>query len=800
MTTLESPKKASDWLSVIVTLLAMVWTIVVSGVVQLGAAVIAASPGEFSIPPNLHLPQIMLIAALIQAIALLVPLVPLALLWRAVRYRAAFRASFAATIFLILLAPVRLVPTTYVQLALVAQAALALIFSLALWALTGRGKVIERATPTAVAFAITLGILLALPWMAWGALGSIGDVLLGIVNALAFALAVTLVITRVWLRGMAQDSRGAAWDTALGGFVIGTLLVVMGSASGFTGTQFLFMLALSALGWLLMETVQINFRATNGWNDRALFFMIALGIGAPLLFLDPKAGILEASIGAGEILSVAFNATAFVVLGAWIIGLVVLALLRRLVPWQDARLVRMAALAVSTIGMAVYFLIGQPGFFGDRLFVILKDQADVSSATKIGDYAARRAFVYTTLTQHAQTTQRDLRATLDQLHIAYTSYYLVNALEVSADFPIQWWLGGRSDVDRILPSPHLRPLPQQPPTARGERTDAPQSPDWNLTLIGADRVWQQLHVRGAGVVVGQSDSGVEGTHPELAAQYRGHDGSNDYNWLDPWNHSTSPQDVGGHGTHTLGSILGKNVGVAPDATWIACVNLARNLGNPPAYLDCMQFNLAPFPQNGDSERDGDPKRGAMVLNNSWGCPDVEGCDPNALFAAVRALRDAGVFVVASAGNDGPACATIADPPSLYGDVFSVGAINRNKKLATFSSRGPVTSDGSGRIKPDIAAPGEDVLSSFPGNTYAIESGTSMAGPHIVGVVALMWSANPKLIGNIDKTEQILRETAQPANNASEKIVCGDPNATPNDFVGYGIVDAYAAVKRASVGN
>ena len=71
----------------------------------------------------------------------------------------------------------------------------------------------------------------------------------------------------------------------------------------------------------------------------------------------------------------------------------------------------------------------------------------------------------------------------------------------------------------------------------------------------------------------------------------------------------------------------------------------------------------------------------------------------------------------------------------------------------------------------------------------------MAGPHIVGVVALLWSANPKLIGDIDRTEQILRETAQPADTASEKIVCGDPNATPNDFVGYGIVDAYAAVKR-----
>ena len=289
---------------------------------------------------------------------------------------------------------------------------------------------------------------------------------------------------------------------------------------------------------------------------------------------------------------------------------------------------------------------------------------------------------------------------------------------------------------------------------------------------------------------------MEGTHPELSETYRGRDGQNDFNWLDPWNHTASPTDIQGHGTHTLGSIVGKSVGVAPDANWIACVNLARNLANPGLYLDCMQFMLAPFPQNGDALRDGDPSRGAQVLNNSWGCPDREGCDANSLLPGVRALRDAGVFVVASAGNEGPRCSTVSDPPALYDDAFSVGAIDRRSRLAQFSSRGPVLADGSGRVKPDIAAPGVGVLSAFPGNSYEVLDGTSMAGPHIVGVVALMWSANPKLIGDIDRTEQILRETAQRGNVSNEKIVCGDPNAVPNDFEGFGIVDAYAAVKRA----
>jgi subtilisin family serine protease len=205
--------------------------------------------------------------------------------------------------------------------------------------------------------------------------------------------------------------------------------------------------------------------------------------------------------------------------------------------------------------------------------------------------------------------------------------------------------------------------------------------------------------------------------------------------------------------------------------------------------------LAPFPQKGDPLQDGDPARGAMVLNDSWGCPDVEGCDPNVLLPAVRALRQAGVFVVASAGNDGlSGCGSVKDPIALYGEVYSVGAVDSAGDLAGFSSLGPVTADGSQRVKPDIIAPGEGVFSSTPQNTYATYSGTSMAGPHVVGVVALMWSANPKLIGDIDRTTQILDATAQPYHGQMPK--CVSNASVPNNAVGYGIVDAYAAVKAA----
>ncbi len=178
-----------------------------------------------------------------------------------------------------------------------------------------------------------------------------------------------------------------------------------------------------------------------------------------------------------------------------------------------------------------------------------------------------------------------------------------------------------------------------------------------------------------------------------------------------------------------------------------------------------------------------------------GCPTIEGCDADSLKPAVDALRAAGIFVVASAGNDGPNCGTLDNPPALYASAFSVAAIDSSGNMAYFSSRGPVTLDGTNFVKPDISAPGVQVVSSLPGNTYGPVSGTSMAGPHVVGVVALMWSTNPSLIGDIDRTEKILIQTATPYTGAEPGGQCFT-GGTPNNAYGYGIVDAYAAVKMA----
>ncbi len=173
---------------------------------------------------------------------------------------------------------------------------------------------------------------------------------------------------------------------------------------------------------------------------------------------------------------------------------------------------------------------------------------------------------------------------------------------------------------------------------------------------------------------------------------------------------------------------------------------------------------------------------------------MEGCDPDALLAGANHLRDAGIFVVVSAGNDGPNCSTVYAPLSLYDSVFSVGAIDQSGDVAFFSSRGPVTADGSGRMKPDIAAPGVNVLSSVPGGGYATESGTSMAGPHVVGAVALLWSADPALIGDIERTEQLLIQSADPY--TGDKSIGCFQGEVPNTAYGYGILDVYQAVKIA----
>ena len=713
------------------------------------------------------------------------------------RYRAVFGVWLLAALFALCLLPVRLAgPTAALTAASLQIAGLLLYLALlaALWRPAAtRGRPL-RLLPAALA----AGLLLALPWVALGALGSPLDTALNLAAALLFGLAAALTLEYRLLPALrADDEIGRGQRRLLGGLAAAVLLGVMGGAFGVNGQQLILVVLLPGLGWFVARLGL----APAGRAAVALF--IGLVVAAPLLLVDPDELNLLLNLGARDVGTYVIVATLLGVAGGGLLSLAALigppAIGRR---W--ARVGVQAAVA-SLAGL--YFIFGHPGWHGERLYVVLKDQADVSAAVAIDDPTERRTVVYDLLTQHADSTQIDLRRALDRWGVDYTPYYLVNALEVDGGPLWRWWLERRPEVERVLVSPELRPLRTSGPPAAGSAA-APEMALWSQGRIYAPLVWRQLGITGAGIVVGQNDSGVDGAHPELRDQYRGHqtDGpaGNDYNWLDPWNGTTTPADRGGHGTHTLGTAVGRSVGVAPGATWIACVNLPRNLGNPPRYLDCLQFLLAPFPQAGDALTDGRPDLGAHVLNNSWGCPPQEGCDADSLRPAFAALRAAGVFVVASAGNNGPACASIDSPPAHYDEVFTVGATDEANAVAAFSSRGPVSVDGSGRTKPDIAAPGVGILSAYPGGTYEYNKGTSMAGPHVVGVVALMWSANPALIGDIERTEQILIETARPGDGIALPLdelddappVCGDPEARPNNLAGYGVVDAFAAVEMA----
>jgi subtilisin family serine protease len=786
---LTSEEQRPGCLSYLLFVGVSLWIIGVTLVIH-GSAWLAGqiSPYEETPPPWFAWPLI----SWVHGFALAVPVALLALFKRAPRLRAAYQTWMLAVLFVFVIALARVFLTTQTQPAAIAQIVLTLLSAAALWLLA---RVSRRdahlglqLSPTLIALAIAA--ILVVPSLSWGALGSRLDTLLDLLASLCLGLFAGILLDWFYFRPLASRPPRTRAGILFDGWIAAIALLILGSAFGSDGSQLLLMAALPGLGFGIAALAQMS-RAQTVWLP--IGALVGAATAGPLMFFDPDelTIILDPNPLGSEILGWALRAVLVSLALALLSGFVFLLVRPRKAPRVSVALPFFAIILLAALGMHVFF--GHPGFFGEQMFVILKDQADLSQASAIADRNERTRFVYTTLTEHANRTQAHLRGMLDRGHVGYVPYYLVNALEVNGGPLLRVMLAQRSKVDRIIDSPHLRPLPAPVSVSTGDQP-APTQPPWNITSIGADRVWSELHVTGKGIVVGQSDSGVDGAHPALRDGYRGRNGHNDFNWLDPWNDTQAPTDIGGHGTHTLGSILGRNgIGVAPDAEWFACVNLARNLGNPPLYLTCMQFMLAPWPQRGDPLKDGNPAFGANVINDSWGCPPLEGCDPGSLEPAARALRTAGIFVVVSTGNEGPNCGSVRDPLAIYPSVFSVGAIDRSGNLASFSSRGPVTVDGSNRIKPDIVSPCVDVLSSFPGNTYAVEEGTSMAGPHVVGTVALMWSANPKLIGDIERTTQILIQTAKPYSGARQGCFQG---GIPSDAYGYGVLDAYAAIQMA----
>ena len=218
-------------------------------------------------------------------------------------------------------------------------------------------------------------------------------------------------------------------------------------------------------------------------------------------------------------------------------------------------------------------------------------------------------------------------------------------------------------------------------------------------------------------------------------------------------------------------------------------------GTPATYLECFEFFLAPYPVGGTPAQ-GDPSKAPDVTTNSWGCPTSEGCNTGnfeTLRQAIAAQRAAGILTEASAGNDGSSCSTVLDPPAIFDEAFSVGALSTGTDtIASFSSRGRVTVDGSNRVKPDIVAPGTSTrsVSASSDSGYVSMSGTSMSGPHVGGGAALVISAFPELQGDVDAVEERLAASAARISSSS----CGSTSGVyPNNTFGWGRMDLGCAV-------
>jgi hypothetical protein len=652
--------------------------------------------------------------------------------------------------------------------------------------------IIWRSKPEFILITILISGLFAIPWVLWGALGSLLDLVLNLLVGILSGLFLTIVIQELHSGLFPEKKKIESAGRLLFGLIVLIGLIIFATILGQNGQQWMLVFTIPVSSWIISGL----FKNEDGDQSSfiSIWILLAIVIAIPLIWFDPDELSLLIGSQTGETLSWVSRTISYSVV-ILIISTAITGFMRRKLETGKLQKPFMAiTMFVWVTVIFIYFFAGQPGFFGESLFIIMSEQADLSGAKMFNDPIDKRNYVYETSARFASESQTEITKFLDKYRIAYEQYYLVNAIEVKAGPIWKLIIQQRKDVDRVLENPVLRPLPEEIPQTNGDITTVNETL-WNLELIDVDRVRDEFNVYGKGIIIGQADSGVDGNHPALRDQFVGSKENIDYSWYDPWFESSYPTDFSGHGTHTLGIILGKNVGIAPDASWIGCVNLGRNLGNPGFYLACMQFLFAPSPEDGDLFQDGRPEMGAHILNNSWGCPDIEGCDEFVFEQAVSALRSAGIFVVSSAGNNGYyGCESITDPLAIYQNVFSVGAIDQTGELASFSSLGPVTVDGSGRIKPDLVAPGVDILSTMPNASYSSLSGTSMAGPHVAGTVALMWSANPVLIGQIEVTEEILKKTASKYSGIIPE--CVDSTIIPNNAVGYGMLNTYNAVEEA----
>ncbi len=429
-----------------------------------------------------------------------------------------------------------------------------------------------------------------------------------------------------------------------------------------------------------------------------------------------------------------------------------------------------------------------------RFVVEFSGKADLSAARKVKSFTKRGSAVISALQKTARGQDRAAALAI-KAKTRFQSFWLSNVMVVNGDAELAKALAVLSEVTAIR-TEKVYPL-VKPVETKAAILAAAGDPEWGVEKIGADRVWADGIV-GAGVVVANVDTGVDYLHPALVNQYRGNlgDGTfvHDYNWWDPTGIcGTEPCDNAAHGTHTMGTMVGgdgpgpftPDIGVAPSARWIAAKGCEEFFCTETSLLSSGQFILAPTDSAGQNP---DPSKRPDIVNNSWG----GGPGDTFYLETVEAWRAAGIIPVFSSGNPGPFCGE-GGSPGDFTEVISAGATDLNDEIAEFSGRGPSV---FGKINPDVAAPGVDVVSSIPGGDYASFSGTSMAAPHTAGTLALMLSAKLELIGQFDGAADALKSTAL---DRIDTACGGADDGDPNNVYGDGRIDAASAVALVKTG-
>lgn len=431
-----------------------------------------------------------------------------------------------------------------------------------------------------------------------------------------------------------------------------------------------------------------------------------------------------------------------------------------------------------------------------NFWIVLREQADLTPAFRMKDWKARGEFVYNQLVGTAARTQPGLRDALQQRNVPHKAVWIVNAVQVTGDQATVDAVAARADVAKLLATRTY----SIPKPILGTPRQAVDGIEWNIDRIGAPAVWSAFGVRGDGIVVCNIDTGVQFDHPALVNQYRGNQGGgtfdHNYNWYDPSSTCADPSlvpcDNVGHGTHTMGTMVGDDgagnqIGVAPGARWIAVKGCEYDWCSGESLTAAAQWILAPTDLGGNNPR---PDLRPHVVNNSWG-----GGQADTWYQyLVQAWIASGIFPAFSIGNSGNDCGS-ANSPGDYPESYASGGFNYDNNIAWFSSFGPSWLDGG--IKPNIAAPGESVRSSVPyGDGYDWYSGTSMASPHTAATVALLWSAAPVLVMDIPATRALLDQTA--ADTPDPGYGCGGTEAN-NNVWGEGRLNAFAAVDLAPKG-